>query len=144
MGAITAHASESQIRSLSNLGMEMGIAFQIQDDLLDVTADPKKFGKRVGGDIYEGKKTYLTILTLERANDKEKKIIETVLADQNATEKDINTVLQLMKKYEVLSDIAKEVDDHYESAINSLNNFLESDFKQELKNLLIFLKNRDH
>jgi len=144
LGAISAHASESQIVSLINLGNEMGIAFQIQDDLLDATADPEKFGKKVGGDIYEGKKTYLTILALERADEKQTRIIETVLANENATDKDVDSVLMLLNELNVLSDIALEVDQHYVKAIDSLNNFVDSDFKHELKNLLIFLKNRDH
>tara|TARA_R110002124_G_scaffold48026_1_gene142159 strand:- start:32979 stop:33974 length:996 start_codon:yes stop_codon:yes gene_type:complete len=144
MGAISAHASDSQINALFNLGMEMGIAFQIQDDLLDATADPKKFGKRVCGDIYEGKKTYLTILALERTDEQQKQIIEVVLADENSTDGDVENVLQLMKELNVISDITNEVNEHYESAIDSLNSFNDSEYKHELQNLLIFLKNRDH
>lgn len=144
MGAVSAHANETQVQSLYNLGIEMGVAFQIQDDLLDVTADPEKFGKKVCGDIYEGKKTYLTILALERAADQQKRIIEKVLADDNPTRKEVDSVLEIMKSLNVISDITKEVDQHYENAINSLNGFNDSEFKHELKNLLIFLKNRDH
>ena len=144
MGAISAHATEDQVNSLFNLGVEMGIAFQIQDDLLDATADPEKFGKRVCGDIYEGKKTYLTILALERADDYQKQLITTVLAAESPIDKEVSNVLEIMKSLNVISDITREVDDHYDNAINSLNNFNDSEYKHELKNLLIFLKNRDH
>ena len=144
MGAVSAHATQEQSNSLFSLGMEMGIAFQIQDDLLDATADPEKFGKRVCGDIYEGKKTYLTILALERANEHQKEIIEKVLADVTPSAEDVETVLKIMKDLNVISDIKKEVDQHYLNAINSLDLFDDSEYKQELKNLLIFLKNRDH
>lgn len=144
MGAISAHAKPSQVDSLFNFGIELGIAFQIQDDLLDATADPEKFGKKAGGDIYEGKKTYLTILTLERANATQKSFIEAVLANSNATELDVSKVLKEMENLNVLSDIAKEVDKHYEKALQYLDIFTDSDYKQELKNLLTFLKNRDH
>lgn len=144
MGAIAAHATNLQKETLFELGMEMGIAFQVQDDLLDATADPEKFGKRVCGDIYEGKKTYLTILALERANETQKNKIETVLSSDNPSDKDVNIVLKLMKDLNVLSDIAQEVDEHYKKAIDSLNSFNDSEYKHELKNLLIFLKNRDH
>jgi geranylgeranyl diphosphate synthase type II len=144
MGAIAAHATNLQKETLFELGMEMGIAFQVQDDLLDATADPEKFGKRVCGDIYEGKKTYLTILALERADETQKKKIETVLSSENPSDKDVNIVLKLMKDLNVLSDIAQEVDEHYKKAIDSLNSFNDSEYKHELKNLLIFLKNRDH
>lgn len=144
MGAISAHASNSQIDNLYNLGIEMGVAFQIQDDLLDAVADPDKFGKRVGGDIYEGKKTYLTILALERADDSQRKNIESVLADENPDETDIRSILNLMKELEVISDTEEEIEQHYNSAHDSLAEFKDSEYKQELKNLLIFLKNRDH
>jgi len=144
MGAIAAHATNEQVNSLFNLGIEMGIAFQIQDDLLDVTADPEKFGKRVCGDIYEGKKTYLTILALERSNQQQRHTIETVLADSNPAKKSVDEVLNIMKDLNVISDIENEVAQHYENAISSLNFFKESEYKQQLKNLLIFLKNRDH
>lgn len=144
MGAISAHSSKEQIEALYNFGVELGIAFQIQDDLLDATADPKKFGKRAGGDIYEGKKTYLTILALERANKIQKEKIEAVLANNLATETDVSDVLLEMEKLNVLSDIATEVNKHYEIALKNLDIFKPSDFKQELKNLLTFLKNRDH
>jgi geranylgeranyl diphosphate synthase type II len=144
MGAVSAHASSSQIEALYNLGIEMGIAFQIQDDLLDAIADPEKFGKKQGGDIYEGKKTYLTILALERSNTDQKNIINSILSDNNSTSKQVNTVLNLMDELDVISDIKLEVQQHYEAAINSLNEFKDSDYKHELKNLLIFLKNRDH
>ncbi len=144
MGAISAHATQDQLNSLFDLGIEMGVAFQIQDDLLDATADPDKFGKRVCGDIYEGKKTYLTILALERSNQRQRKTIENVLADPNPNKESVETVLDLMKDLNVISDIENEVREHYENAINSLNFFDESEYKQQLKNLLIFLQNRDH
>jgi len=144
MGAITAHGSNLQVEALYNLGIEMGIAFQIQDDLLDAIADPDKFGKKQGGDIYEGKKTYLTILALERGNHDQRNIINTALSDNNSTSQQVEAVLKLMHELNVISDIQLEVDQHYDSAINSLNKFKNSEYKQELKNLLIFLKNRDH
>jgi len=144
LGAISAHATENQIQNLFNLGIEMGIAFQIQDDLLDASADPEKFGKRLGGDIYEGKKTYLTILALERADEAQKEFISNVLSNENNTESEVTEVLKIMSGLNVLNDIAKEVDQHYEEAFNLLNQFKDTEYKQELKNLLIFLQNRDH
>lgn len=144
MGAISAHASEDQVNALFELGMELGIAFQIQDDLLDATADPNKFGKRVCGDIYEGKKTYLTILALERADVKQKKVIEEVLASENTSKDEVELVLKLMKELNVIKDISNEVEEHYMNAISTLDTFNDSEYKHELKNLLIFLKNRDH
>lgn len=144
MGAIAAHASGQKRDELAELGLEMGIAFQIQDDLLDAIADPEKFGKRPGGDIYEGKKTYLTILALERADETQKNIIQGVLDAQDPTEEDVENVLAIMKSLNVLDDVAAETDQHYQKALNLLHSFESSEYQQELENLLIFLRNRDH
>lgn len=144
MGAIAAYASKKQRRELDELGMEMGIAFQIQDDLLDAIADPEKFGKRPGGDIFEGKKTYLTILALERANEVQKSLIQQTLLDENPTEESVDSVLMIMKELKVLDDVALEIDSRYEKAHELLSHFSESEYQKELKNLLTFLQHRDH
>jgi geranylgeranyl diphosphate synthase type II len=122
----------------------MGIAFQIQDDLLDATADPEKFGKRPGGDIYEGKKTYLTIRALERANDAQKEIISRTLNEVNPSDDSVKQVLDIMAQLGVLDDVAKETDEHYQKAFDLLNKFESSEYKTELEKLLNFLQNRDH
>ena len=65
MGAIVANASEKDQNNIYEFGKNLGIAFQLQDDYLDAFGDPKTFGKQVGGDIIENKKTYLYIKALE-------------------------------------------------------------------------------
>ena len=144
LGAISAHASSEKRKELAELGYEMGIAFQIQDDLLDATADPEKFGKRPGGDIFEGKKTYLTILALERADDEQSEKIQDTLDADNPSAEQVDQVLGIMGELEVLDDVANEIDQHYKKAFHLLNKFESSEYKQELEKLLIFLQNRDH
>lgn len=73
MGAIVAEAEEEQANQLYNYGLNLGIAFQLQDDYLDTFGNPETFGKQVGGDIIENKKTYLYLKALEVANSKDKK-----------------------------------------------------------------------
>jgi geranylgeranyl diphosphate synthase type II len=65
MGALCARADEADVQHLYQFGRNAGIAFQIQDDLLDTYGDPEKFGKQVGGDILQNKKTLLVLKTLE-------------------------------------------------------------------------------
>ncbi len=144
LGAISAHASSEKRKELAELGYEMGIAFQIQDDLLDATADPEKFGKRPGGDIFEGKKTYLTILALERANVEQSSHIQETLNTENPAPERVDEVLEIMSNLDVLDDVANEIDQHYKKAFQLLNKFESSEYKQELEKLLIFLQNRDH
>lgn len=67
MGAVCANASTEEARHLYEFGRLAGVAFQIQDDLLDTYGDPAKFGKQVGGDILQNKKTLLVLKTLETA-----------------------------------------------------------------------------
>lgn len=64
MGAIIADASDADARKIYDFGLNLGLAFQLQDDYLDAFGDPKTFGKQVGGDIIENKKTYLYLQAL--------------------------------------------------------------------------------
>ena len=69
IGAILAGASKADADNLYKFGEQIGLAFQLQDDLLDVYGDPKVFGKNIGGDITSNKKTYMLINAVNRAND---------------------------------------------------------------------------
>ena len=69
MGGLLAGASQSDINALYSLGEKIGLAFQLQDDLLDVYGNPEVFGKKIGGDITCNKKTYMLINAYNRAND---------------------------------------------------------------------------
>ncbi len=73
LGAILANAPAEDQKALRDFGINIGIGFQLKDDLLDAYADPKKFGKQVGGDIIANKKTYLLIMALENAKGKQRK-----------------------------------------------------------------------
>ena len=68
IGGITANASKQNQNNLYHFGLNMGIAFQLKDDLLDIFGNPENFGKQVGGDIMKNKKTYLYLKALELAN----------------------------------------------------------------------------
>jgi len=72
MGAIVAQTSEVNKNLIYNFGLNLGVAFQLQDDYLDAFGNPQTFGKQVGGDIIENKKTYLYLKALEFSNDSEK------------------------------------------------------------------------
>lgn len=72
MGAIVAETSDVNANLIYDFGLNLGIAFQLQDDFLDAFGDPETFGKQVGGDIIENKKTYLYLKALEFSNADEK------------------------------------------------------------------------
>ena len=76
IGAILAGASAEDAANLYKFGEQVGLAFQLQDDLLDVYGDPKVFGKAVGGDITSNKKTYMLINAFQRANETQRTELE--------------------------------------------------------------------
>ena len=76
LGAILANASDADRKALREFGTNIGIGFQLKDDLLDAFADPKKFGKQVGGDIIANKKTFLLIQALQKSKGKTKQELE--------------------------------------------------------------------
>ncbi len=82
MGALIAGAAKEDARALYDFGKYLGIAFQLQDDLLDVYGDPETFGKQVGGDILSNKKTFLILKALEIANRYQKEELEHWFSEQ--------------------------------------------------------------
>lgn len=95
LGAILGGASEGNRLHLYEFGRNLGIAFQVQDDYLDAFGDPEKFGKDVGGDIRQNKKTFLLIHALEAANEEQKKTL-LQLMEENPADK-VQRVLEIFK-----------------------------------------------
>ena len=89
IGALLADAPQEDADRLYRFGEQLGLAFQLQDDLLDVYGDPKVFGKAIGGDITSNKKTYMLINAINRANAEQRKELEQWIAakDFNREEK---------------------------------------------------------
>ena len=75
MGAIVAETSEENANLIYDFGINLGIAFQLQDDFLDAFGDPKTFGKQIGGDIIENKKTYLYLKAIEFSTHENKEML---------------------------------------------------------------------
>lgn len=110
IGALIGGATERETRALYSFGNFLGRAFQIQDDLLDIAADEKEFGKKIGGDILEGKKTYLLIQAYERTEGKDKKIIQSVFMKKNTSRAIVPVVKEIYERYGII-DLAKSAVD---------------------------------
>ncbi len=96
MGAVLANASPEDADHLYHFGENIGLAFQLQDDILDVYADQQKFGKQVGGDIIANKKTYLMLKALENAKDGISEQLQVLLSDTAiAPEKKVKDVVSI-------------------------------------------------
>lgn len=120
MGAILAGATEEDGQKIYDFGVNIGIGFQLKDDLLDVFADQAKFGKQVGGDIISNKKTYLLIKALELAEGEDKKELEFWLAQENFNnEEKVKAVKDIYGKLKI-----KEL------AENKMNDFFNQGFEQ--------------
>lgn len=98
MGAIVANASLLNQNSVYEFGKNLGIAFQLQDDYLDAFGDAETFGKQIGGDIIENKKTYLYLKALELGNDHQRKILLELFNTQpNSSEEKVLTVKEIFE-----------------------------------------------
>ena len=95
IGALLADAPEADCDNLYRFGEKIGLAFQLQDDFLDVYGDTKVFGKAIGGDILAGKKTFMLINALAHANDSQRKELEQWLAINDRPKEKIEAVTRL-------------------------------------------------
>lgn len=96
IGAVLAGASEKDADSLYKFGEQMGLAFQLQDDYLDVYGDPKVFGKAIGGDILCNKKTFMLINAFNRAGEEQRKeLMRWITAEQFVPEEKIKAVTSI-------------------------------------------------
>ena len=123
MGATVAGADEDDIRHLYDFGINLGMSFQLQDDILDLYSDVATFGKKHGGDIAENKKTYLYLKALELASDKDRRRLEhlfTLRMDHDEEEK-IEEVQALYDRLHVKEAVEKVMLDYDRRAFAELD-----------------------
>ena len=134
MGAIVANAPKELQKGIYDYGRLIGIAFQLQDDYLDAFGDPETFGKQVGGDIIENKKTYLYLKALEKLSTEEAEQLRhlyTILPTDNAQK--VETVKHLFEESGAAEKTREEIANYTEEAFQLLE---ELDIKSAQKNLL--------
>ena len=144
MGAIVAEANNVNANLIYDFGLNLGLAFQLQDDYLDTFGDPETFGKQVGGDIIENKKTYLYLKALEVTTEDDKGkllyLYRKKLADSTDKISDVQRIFEL-NDIPVL--IKQEIENYTEKAFNTLAQMdIKDADKQNLKNFGLWLMNR--
>ncbi|WP_299060146.1 polyprenyl synthetase family protein [uncultured Polaribacter sp.] len=144
MGAIVAETSDENASLIYDFGLNLGLAFQLQDDYLDTFGDPKTFGKQIGGDIIENKKTYLYLKSLEVANKDDR---EKLLSFYNQNIQDNSAkIIEVTKIFELnnIPDLIKEqIQNYTEKAFETLSSMnITEQSKQGLKNFGLWLMNR--
>ena len=141
-GAQIAGASPEVVKALSGFGKNIGIAFQIQDDLLDITGNEKSFGKNIGGDLIEGKKTYLFIKALERADRKTKPHFTRMIKNKGITPEEIPFFKNLYYELGVIDDAHKAITSYTNKALKNLSAITDDDNRDLLKRLAYHLIKR--
>jgi geranylgeranyl diphosphate synthase type II len=139
LGAIIAGANAENRQKLYDFGVNLGIAFQLQDDILDTFGNPETFGKQVGGDIIVNKKTILHILLKKSLSAEDQSEFNEILAlsEENAEEK-VSRMKNLYQKYKIF-DLANTLKNGYSSkSLDSLNAI---DILEENKQDLVILSN---
>lgn len=122
LGAILANATEEQANLIYDFGLNLGIAFQIQDDILDVFGDAALFGKQVGGDILANKKTYLLLKALENANETQEEELNSWMnvTDYQAEQK-VEAVTAIFNDLQVKEQAESVMWSYYDKSIEALN-----------------------
>ncbi|MGB5943583.1 MAG: polyprenyl synthetase family protein [Leeuwenhoekiella sp.] len=134
MGAIVADAPKTSCEAIYNFGRDLGIAFQLQDDYLDAFGDPRTFGKQVGGDIIENKKTFLYLTALKALPVKDARQLEHLytISPGNPIDK-INTVKTFFIDSGAAEATRQEIENYTNRALSVLD---ELPLKAEKKNIL--------
>lgn len=143
MGAIIGGASEHNCRHIYEFGKNLGIAFQIQDDYLDAFGNPEKFGKEVGGDIRQNKKTFLMLHTLATASHQQKTKLQALI--KNNSENKVEKILSIFKDCNVDEWATQLKEKYLQTAMQHLEDIaVVSIRKKSLKQLASFLIQRDY
>lgn len=121
MGAIIANASQDDTEAIYEFGKNLGIAFQLQDDYLDVFGDPETFGKQVGGDIIENKKTFLFLKSLEYAEKEQREgllHLYSLKPEDSGTK--VETVKSIFMESGAVKEAKKEINGYTQKAFDAL------------------------
>ncbi len=142
LGAIVGGASAHDAKLLYHFGENLGIAFQLQDDILDVYGDPSKFGKQVGGDIISNKKTFLHLKAKALVNSEERNIL--LGENQNDAEK-VTAVTALYNNYEIKALADQEMELYLAKAYEALDELtVAEERKTNLSTLVKQIMDREH
>lgn len=144
MGAIIGGADETDADDLYRFGLNLGIAFQIQDDILDVYAEQDKFGKQVGGDILSNKKTFLLLKAMEDSNSDQRAEFEK-LKNESDPKRKIEGTMALYQALAIREKATQKMNEFHTLAMQNLEHINRAnEAKEPLRQLAAFLLGREH
>ncbi len=141
-GAIAGGGSQDQLEILGEFGETVGVAFQIVDDILNVAGDVKEYGKEIGGDIREGKKTVISAHLLKAAKAQDKNTFTRLLGKKKIQKNEIRRVIGLYEKYGSINSANAEAQRYLKNAMSVLNRLPESEARSNLASIAQFLVSR--
>lgn len=135
IGALLAGADDADVANLYDFGEKMGLAFQLQDDLLDVYGDPAVFKKKLGGDIVENKKTFMLINALQMATPEQKRVLQTwIEAPEFDADSKIAEVTAIYNAIGIKELAQKRIEELFSQSLRSLEQVnLPAERKQQLR-----------
>ncbi|MBW2569044.1 MAG: polyprenyl synthetase family protein [Deltaproteobacteria bacterium] len=142
VSAIISDASEKEEKAISDYGYNLGIAFQMADDLLDYTSDTNSLGKEVGADLKEGKLTLPVIYSLKKADSKDRAQMEIIIKNEKFSVHDFEILLKLLKKYEGLKYTEKQAKKYIAEAKEALMVFKPSKTRKILLGIADYVLTR--
>ncbi len=143
-GARIAGAPPSVYEKMAEYGKYMGLAFQIWDDFLDLTADEKTLGKPVGSDIRNGKKTLMVVYTLQRLEVPDRERFLNILGNEKASDEEVSEAIELMKKVGAIQDAESLALEYADRAKRALGVLHESEEKEALLDLVDYVIRRKY
>ncbi len=144
LGALANGASNAAESRLGEYAWNLGIAFQLIDDVLDFTSREKILGKPVGNDLREGKVTLPLIYALETAEPEERRLIETVLADGNYDQVPFGKILHILNRHSSIERARQRANEFTEKARAIINEFPDSPYQRALRAVTDLVTDRDH
>jgi octaprenyl-diphosphate synthase len=144
LGAVVAGESPEREQDLAEFGRNLGMAFQLIDDLLDFTADEATLGKPVGSDLREGKVTLPVVHTLERCTPEERGLIATVLTERGYRTVSQRRIVELIERYDAPAELKRRARAYTDRALDHLSRFPESPYKRALQAVPEFVLNREN
>jgi len=121
VGGLIGDATSAELEALRRYGEFVGRAFQLQDDLLDIVADEKELGKALGGDLVEGKKTFLLLEALRRAKGEQKKLLQRVFTEGGVPRKQVPAFRRIYEETGVIDSAKKRIENDIAEAKDQLS-----------------------
>jgi octaprenyl-diphosphate synthase len=142
LGAIIGGADDNDIKVLAQFGKHMGIAFQLIDDVLDLSGNPEEIGKNLGDDLAEGKPTLPLLYAMKKGSDEQKNIIRAAIENGGLTE--LESVLNAVKETKALEYVRELAKEEIEKGEKLIQHITSSIYKDALLALTQFVTTRDY